>query len=202
MVMHVGSRDLSTPAAGELRKIFDDITQHRAARWFGVTARSIRRWRRGDRNIPYGTAILLRLLVTQVLTADQIERAAASIPTARTNGRGNPGPPRLVEPAPKQSAPARASAAALAICALGPGSCHFPIGDPQHSNFRFCGNPVVEPPYCQRHRGAAYVAPLVGLAAPKRFTLGSRSNPLRRPFHLRRRTTSAAGRLPVTIPSA
>jgi hypothetical protein len=26
-------------------------------------------------------------------------------------------------------------------------------------------------------------------------------NPLRRPFHLRRRTSCAAGRLPVTIPS-
>jgi hypothetical protein len=72
---------------------------------------------------------------------------------------------------------------------LMPGTCRWCEGDPQRPDFRFCGRPVVVQPYCEEHCRTAYLAPLVDSAASKWL------------FHLRRRTTSAAGRLPVTIPS-
>jgi hypothetical protein len=169
MVMHAETSDLSTVEPCELLGALD-LPQHRAAaRWFNVSSRAVRRWRQGSRRTPRGAAILLRLLVTQVLTADQIEQAAASIP-ARTNGRAPPEPPAPVAPAPKQSTLAHASAAALAICALEPATCHWPLGDPQHANFCFCGRPADKGrPYCERHYVEAYVAPLVDLVASKRF---------------------------------
>src|SRR5262249_58752565 len=82
-------------------------------------------------------------------------------PHARPTGSAAPEPPAplLVEPAPEQTALTRAemgafaglSPAAAAVVALSPKSCRFPIGDPQDRDFRFCDDPVVAPPYCERH---------------------------------------------------
>ena len=37
-------------------------------------------------------------------------------------------------------------------------TCRWPIGDPKHENFRFCGKPVAAArPYCPEHCAAAYV---------------------------------------------
>jgi GcrA cell cycle regulator len=44
------------------------------------------------------------------------------------------------------------------VAALTAQVCHWPCGDPQHSDFRFCGSPVVAPPYCDEHRALAYMA--------------------------------------------
>jgi DNA-binding transcriptional regulator YdaS (Cro superfamily) len=146
------------------------IAQHHAAELFGVSPRSVRRWQAGDRRVPYGVAILFRLLAAGVVTLAQIEQAAVPIP-ARTNGSGEPKPPAplLVEPAPKQSALARAQAATPAgpglttaekVYALTPEACRWPCGDPGHPDFRFCGRPVAKRPYCEQHRAMAYVASL------------------------------------------
>lgn len=43
-------------------------------------------------------------------------------------------------------------------------SCRWPSGDPQHADFRFCGNMAKEgKPYCAEHCGIAYV----GYGKPK-----------------------------------
>jgi GcrA cell cycle regulator len=44
------------------------------------------------------------------------------------------------------------------LVALAPRSCHWPIGDPQHSDFHFCGEATAIPPYCAAHRAEAYMA--------------------------------------------
>jgi GcrA cell cycle regulator len=37
-------------------------------------------------------------------------------------------------------------------------TCRWPIGDPKHENFRFCGKPVYAgKPYCSEHCATAYV---------------------------------------------
>src|SRR5262249_25047997 len=93
--------------------------------------------------------------------------AVAPIPT-QTNSiiKGEPS----AVPAPEQSVSARAkmgafaglSQAAAAVVALTPETCHWPLGNPQDRDFHFCGDPVVEPPYCQCHRALAYLAPRTG----------------------------------------
>ena len=133
------------------------ITQHRVARLFGVGPRSIRRWQDGDRRVPCGVSIVVRLLACGAVTVDQVE-AVVAIP-ARTNGSAKlePPAPLLVAPAPEQS-PRRAEAAALAdpglttvekVVALAPGACRWPCGDPARPDFRFCGGPVARGPYCE-----------------------------------------------------
>jgi DNA-binding transcriptional regulator YiaG len=147
------------------------IAQHRVARLFGVGARSIRRWRAGERRIPCGVDILLRLMVCGAVTIDQIE-AVVPIPT-RTNGDAKPEPPAPLPgaPAPEQSAAAPAETVALAdpdlttaekVVALGPGDCRWPCGDPGRADFYFCCSPVTERPYCQHHHALARAAPPTG----------------------------------------
>jgi len=165
MALHAETNDLATT---EFRKTLDTIsvTQRHAARLFNVTSRHIRRWRDGSRRTPRGALIVLRLLAMQAVTIEEIERAVA-----RIDSNGNPGPLA----APEQSVPARAPAAALAILALGPASCRWPCGDPEDQGFRFCGGPVVAPPYCEFHRRAAYLAPRPQQApvdGPSRFGYG------------------------------
>jgi hypothetical protein len=149
-----------------------DIAQHRVAELFGVGPRSVRRWQYGDRRVPRGVDIVLRLLAAGTVTVAQVEQAAVPIP-ARINGSAKPGPPAslLGELAPEQPALARAKAATLAdpglttaekVCALTPEICCWPCGDLGHPDFHFCGSPVARRPYCEHHRTMAYVAPLAG----------------------------------------
>ena len=115
MAVHVEASD-SAVAATEFRANLDalGIAQHRVARLFGVGARTIKRWRTGDRHVPYGVSVVFRLLVAGSVSIDQVEQAAVAVP-ARINGSAKPGPPPLlVAPAPEQSATAPAAAAALA----------------------------------------------------------------------------------------
>jgi hypothetical protein len=162
------------------------IAQQRVAQLFGVGPRSVRRWQYGDRRVPCGVGIVVRLLVAGVVTIEQVEQAAVPI-SARTNGGTEPEAPAplpfvpvpelsaiLVEPALELSDLASAEAAALAdpattagsdltigekVAALTATACRWPCGDPQHSDFHFCGGAVVAPPYCEEHRGVAYVSP-------------------------------------------
>jgi hypothetical protein len=53
------------------------LAQHRVAQLFGVGPRSVRRWQSGDRRVPCGVRIVLRLLIAGTVTVDQVERAAA-----------------------------------------------------------------------------------------------------------------------------
>ena len=154
--------------AAELRATLDTlgVTQRRAARLFNVSPRHIRRWRSGDRRVPHAVGIVCNLLTMGAVTVEQAEAAAPV--SARTNGSAKGELP--VEPEPEQSALVRAevsafaglSPAAAAVVALGLASCRFPLGDPRDRDFCFCGDPVVEPPYCQCHRALAYLAPRTG----------------------------------------
>lgn len=48
----------------------------------------------------------------------------------------------------------------LTIFALTEQTCKWPIGDPGHEDFHFCGNDSLESgPYCEYHAGVAYQAP-------------------------------------------
>jgi hypothetical protein len=141
------------------------IAQRRVAQLFGVGPRSVRRWQSGDRRVPCGVGIILRLMAAGAVTIAQVEQAAVPVPT-RTNGSAKPEPPvpLLVEPAPAPATLMRAEAATFAdsglstaekVIALAPGACRWPCGDPRHSDFHFCGNPVAEKPYCDHHRAMA-----------------------------------------------
>ena len=116
MAVHAEASD-SAVAATEFRATLAalGIAQHRVARLFGVGPRSVRRWQDGDRRVPCGVSLVVRLLACGAVTVDQVEQVAVAIP-ARTNGSAKPEPPAplLVAPAPEQSALARAEAATLA----------------------------------------------------------------------------------------
>jgi hypothetical protein len=62
------------------------LPQHRIAALFDVSSRAVRRWRHGDRRVPCGVTILLRLMAAGTVTLDEVERAAVPV-SARTNGR-------------------------------------------------------------------------------------------------------------------
>src|SRR5262249_55412237 len=149
------SMEASDLATTEFRETLGalGLTQHRVAQLFGVGPRSVRRWQRGDRRLPLGIDILFRLMAMGAVTIDQVEQVAISV---RINGNAKPNPlaPPPVAPAPAQSALARARTATLAdpglttaekVCALTLDACRWPCGDPRHSDFRFCSNPVVAP---------------------------------------------------------
>jgi GcrA cell cycle regulator len=139
------------------------LAQHRVAQLFDVTPRSVRRWRSGDRPVPCGVSIVLRLLAAGAVTVAQVEQAAILAPARTNGGKGKPSAPLRVEPAPKQSALAcvadPGSTTAEKILALGPSSCRWPHNDPRHSDFRFCGAVTEKGPYCARHARLAYLAP-------------------------------------------
>jgi len=138
-----------------------NITQTRVARWFAVEPRCVRRWRDGSRRTPRGVDILFRLLLTQVLTIEQVETAAATILAAQTNGSGKPG---LPAPRPVESAletlvdPSLATVTtAEKVYGLAAGSCRWPCGDPRRSDFYFCARPAVKGSYCEEHDAAAHM---------------------------------------------
>src|SRR5262249_45246319 len=125
------------PITTEFHRMFRalGLPQRRIARLFGVGARSVRRWRCGDRRVPRGVSIVFRLLAGGIITTAEVEQAAILVPT-RTNGRANP-EPLLVESASAPATLARAEGAALAdsglttaekIIALGPTACRWPHG--------------------------------------------------------------------------
>src|SRR5262252_7024419 len=172
---------LST-AATELRATLGalGLTQHRAAQLFGVGPRSVRRWQHGDRRVPCGVGIVLRLLAAQKITIRDVEEAAAP---AQTNRSAAPDPQPAIadpKPEPRVSAPtvdsepvtpkstARAPLPAVLttaekVLALAPGVCRWPYGDPRDPDFHFCcGASVVAEPYCEHHRALAYLAPRTG----------------------------------------
>src|SRR5262249_34483870 len=130
MALRAKTRD---PTTTEFHKTLDTLglTQCRVARLFNVTPRNVRRWQHGDRRVPYGVGIVLRLLAARMVTVAQIEQVAVPVP-AQTNSDAKPEPPvpLLIDggahaclrqrsgPAPKQSALARAKAATLADSSL------------------------------------------------------------------------------------
>jgi len=188
-----GGSDMALSAAAtEFRAL--NITQHRLAQLFAVNPRTVRHWRYGDRRLPRGVAIVLRLLAAGVITISQVEQAAAVPAPAQTNGSAKPKPPtpRLVTPAPEQSALAPtftdpSLTTAEKICALTPGVCRWPCGDPKHPDFHFCGGPAAKGPYCEEHRIAAHMTPPVSGQKPSSLAawpprIGSR-NGTRRPSH-------------------
>jgi hypothetical protein len=132
----------------------------------------VRRWQFGERRVPCGVGIVFRLLADGVVTVEQVERAANPIPV-RVNGGTEPfaplpfeiqshyavdaavdrapapvpevtAPPAIAEPAPVNLAePVTTAEKVAALTAM---VCHWPIGDPQHSDFRFCGEATTIPP--------------------------------------------------------
>jgi hypothetical protein len=59
------------------------------------------------------------------------------------------------------------------VAALTATSCRWPCGDPQHPGFHFCGSPVTAPPYCEEHRGVAYLpSPVRWVRRRRRSTRG------------------------------
>ena len=134
------------------------LAQHRIARLFNVTPRTVRRWKCGARRTPCGVDIVLRLLATGTVTIVQVEQVAVPVPV-RNGGGATPEPPApLVEPATPSLADPGPTTTAEKIYALRLGSCRWPCGDPRDHNFYFCGKPAAEPPYCEQHHSLAYVA--------------------------------------------
>ena len=109
MQLHVESSD---PAAIEFCEMLGalGLAQQHVAQLFGVGLRNVRRWRSGDRRIPHGVGIVLRLLAAGTVTVAQVEQAA--VPARANSGvKVEPLASLLVDPAPEQSALAHASTA-------------------------------------------------------------------------------------------
>jgi GcrA cell cycle regulator len=71
------------------------------------------------------------------------------------------------EPAPKEENPADFPDR-VPLQQLVETSCRWPIGDPLHDDFGFCGHAKVRGlPYCEHHARRAYQAPEVRQRAPK-----------------------------------
>ena len=173
MAIHAEANDPSV-AGTEFRATLGalGLAQHRIAQLFGVGPRSVRRWQGGERRVPCGVGIVLRLLAAGAVTIAQVEQAAVAVPTW-TNGsaKREPPAPLSVAPAPERSAAAPAEAATLAdpglstaekVVALAPEDCRWPHGDPGRPDFYFCCSPVTERPYCQHHHALARAAPPTG----------------------------------------
>jgi hypothetical protein len=154
------------------------LPQNRVAKLFGVSCRHIRRWQHGDRTVPRAVRLVINLLVAGAISIDQVEQAAAVSAPARTNGHAEPEPPARLrdEPEPKPPAPLciEPAPAPVPVCELTSAVCHWPVGDPRQSNFRFCSAPVVTPPYCQAHRARAYLRRPLLLEARPAVTYGFR----------------------------
>src|SRR5262249_3840445 len=115
------------------------------------------------------------LLAGQKITVQDVEEAAAPI---QANRSAAPDPrPAIADPKSEPRVPVPtvdsepvspkfamcaslpATTTAEKVCALAPNACRWPCGDPRRPDFRFCGSPVAEKPYCERHRAMAYTAP-------------------------------------------
>src|SRR5262245_22479431 len=120
MAIHAESSDLSATAV-EFRATFDalGLAHGHVAKLFGVGPRSIRRWRDGNRRVPCGVGIVLRLLATGTVTVAQLEQAAAE-PELRALLPIAPAPESsaLAPPAPEQPVLAPTEAATLAAPSL------------------------------------------------------------------------------------
>ena len=172
--------EASGPAAIEFRATLGalGLEQQRVAQLFGVKPRCVRRWRHGDRPVPCGVAIVLRLLAAGAVTVAQVEQAAVSVPGGMNGSAGlEPLAPLLGDPAPEQSVLARAKAATLVdsnlttaekVCALTSNACRWPCGDPERPDFHLCGDSVVEKPYCDHHRAMAFRPNRACFSAPCR----------------------------------
>ena len=168
MVLHTEPSDPSA-AAAEFRATLSmlGIPQCRAAAWFGIAARSLRRWGR-TRRTPRSVSILCHLMVMGAVTIEQVKEAA--IQTNDSSTKPEPPAPRRAARAPEeQPTSARAPTATLVgpsptttvveqVCMLTAENCHWPLGVPGQPGFRFCCSAVVTAPYCPRHRAAAYLA--------------------------------------------
>jgi transcriptional regulator with XRE-family HTH domain len=141
--------EASGPAAIEFRETLGalGLSQVHVAKLLGVRPRHLRRWRCGERRIPHGIILVMRLLTAGYITVDQLEEVAARV-------NGNAGPATPADPG--------STTTAEKIVALLPNACRWPIGDPgadgadSHA-FRFCGRPaVVGHSYCDLHRARAY----------------------------------------------
>jgi hypothetical protein len=146
--------------------------QERVAQLFGTTSRNLRRWRRGDRPIPHGIQILLRLLAVGAVTAAQVEEAAETVMSSDAMASGNLSAAdkvcafKAAASSDVTTAPGNLSTADK-VCALTPKACRWPIGDPAGADFRFCTAAVgvKNSSYCDRHRATAYYSRIIKVAA-------------------------------------
>ncbi len=83
--------------------------------------------------------------VRQMITVGNLALKSDQLPEADMRPRRN-----VVVPIAKR----------LSIFALTEKTCKWPIGDPGHEDFHFCGHDSLENlPYCEYHAGVAYQAP-------------------------------------------
>ena len=96
-------------------------------------------------------------------TGDSLRRKRSPRPKVSSWGRGNPGEaagrPAVASPEPPFTPPRdglNLSAAALAVEALRPSSCRWPIGEVKSPGFHFCGGVRVDASaYCEAHQHKA-----------------------------------------------
>jgi transcriptional regulator with XRE-family HTH domain len=123
------------------------LQQRQIANLLGVGARNLRRWRSGDRRIPYGIALLLRLIAAGAITVAQLEQAAAVLAKGGDDG----GAVCLDSDA----------TTAEKVFALTATTCRWPLGDPDRPDFRFCREPVAAGKvYCETHCSRAFWIPI------------------------------------------
>jgi hypothetical protein len=123
------------------------LPRARIASMLGTTPRNLRRYCDGSRPIPFGIAVLGRLIAAGVLMVEQIEAAGRANGSADPGGGADPSFEGAVAPIDLGSTAAKTFAIPF-------GACHWPAGDPQSRDFDYCGRPVVAAgqPYCARHR--------------------------------------------------
>ncbi|MBL8643786.1 MAG: global cell cycle regulator GcrA-like protein [Rhodospirillaceae bacterium] len=72
--------------------------------------------------------------------------------------KGRPSPIKRPEAAAATAAPKKEPVKIFTLTDLNHNTCRWPIGDPKHEDFRFCGKQVYPgKPYCLDHCAQAYV---------------------------------------------
>jgi len=80
------------------------------------------------------------------------QEAAVAAPQAASTGGGHTAAPAA------PSSPKKETVKIFTLTDLTHNTCRWPIGDPKHEDFRFCGKPVYPgKPYCLDHCAQAYV---------------------------------------------
>lgn len=117
------------------------------------------------RNAVIGKAHRLKLSgrVSPIKTSKKVKSSAPSQATSKQTGqpaqRSKPAP-EFVDKAPEGDG--------ISLLELRERNCRWPLGDPQHADFKFCGcSSLPGIPYCPEHASIAYQASKRNFSLPK-----------------------------------
>lgn len=103
----------------------------------------------------------LKKLWSEGLTTGEIGKrlgVSKNAVVGKAHRLGLKGRPSPIKRQPNKPVEAKKETRVFTLTDLSAQTCRWPIGDPKHEDFRFCGKPVFPgKPYCAEHCAVAYV---------------------------------------------